>query len=213
MNLDSLLQRPDIWRGGEHCFHDKTRSTSGSCIPTGNDALNRQLPGGGWPLGALTELLSAHHGIGELQLLMPALAKLSREKRHLAWITPPYLPYAPALAAADIQLSRLLFIQTENSHDAFWATEQLLRSGVCGAVLSWVRIADVRKLRRLQLAAESGGAMGVLFRPLRDAGQSSPAALRLQLTPSVAGITVDILKRRGGWNTHPVLIQHHHAVA
>jgi protein ImuA len=208
MSLDTLLQRADIWRGGEN-----SRRNTQQSISTGDHPLDAQLPGGGWPLGALTELLFEHQGIGEFQLLIPAMAHLSREGRWLVWVAPPHLPYAPALAGAGMDLSRLLLVRPRLSKEALWAMEQALRSGVCGAVLGWPEEADTRTLRRLQLAAEAGGTMGVLFRPLREKKQPSPAALRLQLTPSATGLRIQILKRRGGWTTQPVFLQRSHAVA
>lgn len=213
MNLEALLQRADIWRGGEHSLRDSIHGTDQAVVSAGHEALNRELPGGGWPLGALTELLLDQQGIGELQLLMPALASLSREGRWLVWVAPPHLPYAPALATAGIELSRLLVIRPQQVDDVLWSMEQALRSGACGAVLAWPREADTRRLRRLQLAAEQGNAMGVLFRPLCESAQASPAALRLQLESSPAGMAVHMLKRRGGRLARPLILPRDHAVA
>src|SRR5262245_12948962 len=123
-----LLSHPAVWRG------DQLGSTSIPSLPTGFAALNAQLPGGGWPMAALTEILPEHEGIGELRILGPALAHLSAAKRWLAWIAPPYVPYAPALQAAGIDLSRFLLIQTRTLRDTLWATEQALRNSSCGGV-------------------------------------------------------------------------------
>ncbi len=204
MSLDTLLQRADVWRGGEHSLRD--RSSAGHALATGCRELDAQLPGGGWPLGALTELLLEGPGVGELRLLLPALARLTRAGRWLAWVAPPHLPYAPALAAAGMELSRLLVIHSASDREGLWAMEQALRAGSCGAVLGWPPAADHRRLRRLQLAAQTGNAMGVLFRPLSARGQASPAALRLHLEPGPAGTILHILKRRGGWATRPVVL-------
>ncbi len=212
MSLETLLQRVDIWRGGEHSLRDRTAAAARAAA-SGHPALDAQLPGGGWPLGALTELLLQQHGIGELQLLLPALAALSHEDRWLIWVNPPHLPYAPALTQSGIDLSRLLLVRHDNTAQQLWAIEQSLRSGTCGAVLGWLGEPDNCTLRRLQLAAETGHAMGLLFRPGTAAGQSSPAALRLQLEPSADGLLVHILKRRGGWSSRPIMIPAHHAVA
>lgn len=211
MNLEHLLQRADIWRAGSHVDH---ASSARPVVASGHPALDTQLPGGGWPLGALTELLCEHSGIGELQLLLPAFASLTHQKRWLAWVGPPWLPYAPALASAGVRLERVLMVQVDAEKSALWAMEQALRSGVCGAVLGWPRHADMPVLRRLQLAAESGRAMAVLFRPLLQAEQASAAALRLQLAPTAGGLQVHILKRRGSRHAQPISITaNHHAVA
>lgn len=196
MNLDALLQRSDIWRGNDHSTPESPHR------PTGNAELDERL-GGGWPVGALTEILLDRHGIGELRLLLPALAGLPRE-RWQAWIAPPYIPYAPALAGAGINLSHLLWIRTEAPAEALWALEQSLRSGVCGAALGWPRAPDNKALRRLQLAAEQGEACGFLFRPRREARHPSPAAVRLELQSDHDGLTAHILKHRGGWGNRTI---------
>jgi hypothetical protein len=164
--------------------------------PTGFDALDTRLPGGGWPLGALTELLSAC-GIGELQLLLPALRALTRCGRHLAWIAPPYPPYAPALARHGIALKQLWILHPRDARETLWATEQALRCPSFGAVLAWPTQAGDKSLRRLQLAAEAGGNLGVLYRPVAAAQNASPAALRLLLHPADDGLTVQFHKMRG----------------
>ncbi len=214
MNLDHLLQRADLWRG-------VAAPPSVASIPTGFSALDTLFPGGGWPKGALTEILVPRKGIGALSLVLPTLARLSREKRWLAWVAPPYLPYAPALASAGIDLSRVLLVHGPGrppgrfpvspaprvGSDGLWAVEQALRSGTCGAVLAWLETGDMKTLRRLQLAAEAGCCWGLLFRPEHLYTQASPAALRIKLEPEPEGLAVHILKRRGGWATGPVHVK------
>lgn len=199
VTLDSLLNQAQVWRGTE------AGQSLPAGVPSGFAALDEVLPGGGWPQGALTEIISDHQGAGELSMLMPTLARLSREGRWLAWIAPPHIPYAPALSAYGVDLSKVLVVRPRGETDTLWALEQALRSGTCGAVLAWPRIADERSLRRLQLAAEAGNTLGVLFRSGWAATQSSPAALRVRIEP-VPGGSVDlrVLKRRGGWPTGPI---------
>jgi cell division inhibitor SulA len=200
VSLPALLARPDIRRGGE-----LARVASAS-VTTGFPQLDAELPGGGWPTSSLTELLPSHEGIGELRILGPALAALARAGQRLAWIAPPYLPYAPALAAAGIDLARILIVKTRTARDALWATEQALQSATCGAVLLWPSEVKYVALRRLQLAAERSQAMTVLFRPQSVAGEASPAALRLALHTAAGGLAVRILKRRGAVCERPVII-------
>jgi cell division inhibitor SulA len=204
MNLEQLTQRADLWRGGSTPSEES--KTTG--LPTGIAGLEAILPRG-WPRGALTEILIPDEGIGELGLVMPALAWLSRSKRWLAWVAPPHIPYAPALVSAGVDLSRVMVVRPRASADGLWAVEQTLRAGTCGAVLAWLTSADTAVMRRLQLAAEVGNSWGVLFRPLSMAGQSSPAALRLKLEPTARGLAVHVLKRRGGWATGPVYLNEH----
>jgi hypothetical protein len=199
-SLESVLQHPGIWRGNQRA------QTAEEALPTGFAALDELLPGGGWPRGALTELLIGRQGIGELRLLMPALARLSEADGWLAWVAPPYVPYAAALAAAGIDLKRLMVAKPSSEADAWWTAEQALRSGACGALLAWLRAADERRMRRLQLAAETGHTWGVLFRHARAAQERSPAALRLLLEPAANGLAVHVLKRRGGPVSQPLVV-------
>jgi len=199
-SLESVLQHPGIWRGNQRA------QTADDALPTGFAALDELLPGGGWPRGALTEVLLSRQGIGELRLLMPTLARLSEAEGWLAWVAPPYVPYAAALAAAGIDLKRLVVAKPQSEADAWWTAEQALRSGACGALLAWLRAADERRMRRLQLAAETGHTWGVLFRHARAAQDRSPAALRLLLEPAADGLDVTILKRRGGPVSQPVFV-------
>ncbi|MBA1149093.1 translesion DNA synthesis-associated protein ImuA [Ectothiorhodospiraceae bacterium WFHF3C12] len=199
--LNDLLQQPGIWRAAE-----VQQNTGMKHVSTGYSALDDNLPGNGWPQGALTELLHERAGIGELRLLIPALARLSREGRWIALIAPPYIPYAPALTGLGVDLSRVLLVHPKDDQDALWAVEQALRNGNCGAVLTWPRTVDERSLRRLQLAAEEGGTWGVLFRDTRASAQTSPAALRLRLDNREAGLGVQFLKCRGGLNQREVVI-------
>jgi len=195
MPLHDILARPDIWRG------DALGAVAHPCIASGFAELDAALPGGGWPLGALTEVLPAHEGIGELRLLGPGLAGLAREGRMIAWIAPPRLPYAPALAAAGIDLARILVVKTRSAQETLWATEQALASKACGAVLAWPSPSTPPRypeLRRLQLAAEGGRGIVALFRPSATARDASPAVLRIALETAAGGLAVRILKRRGG---------------
>ena len=172
-SLDSLLAAQTLWHAGRH------PATTRDGEPTGHAALDALLPQRGWPRRALTELLLPADGVGELALLMPTLARLSREGGTLALVAPPYLPYAPAWQAAGIDLGALQVIET-TPRDALWAFEQCLRSGACAAVVGWPRQADAQALRRLQVAADSGDCLGFVLRDRRHAANPSPAALRLE---------------------------------
>ncbi len=199
-SLDQVLQHPGIWRG------DQLAQTGEDALPTGFAELDELLPGGGWPRGALTEILVEREGIGELRLLLPALARVSEQSGWQAWVAPPHVPYAPALAAAGVKLKQLLVAQPQSAADAWWTAEQALRSGACSAVLAWLSTPDERRMRRLQLGAESGRAWGILFRSASAAQERSLAALRLRLEATADGLAVHILKRRGGHVSKPVLV-------
>lgn len=208
MSLESLLQRADIWRGGA--------ASPVESLPSGSTALDALLPGGGLPRGALTEILIEREGIGELSLLLPALARATRDERWLVFVAPPHIPYAPALARAGVALSRVLIVHARNAQERLWAIEQALRAGTASMVLAWLAHAESKALRRLQLAAEAGDSCGVLYRSVRGAEEASPAALRLKLEPASAEgarVAVHILKRRGGWPIGPVVVEVDHVVA
>jgi len=196
----SLLDHPALWRG-EAC------ARADSSVASGFAALDACLPGGGWPQAALTELITQTAGIGELALLMPACARLTHSGRWVAFIAPPHIPYAPALADAGVDLARLLLIKAESGKDRLWALEQCLKSKHCGAALAWPDGIEPRSLRRLQLACEQGGTSAFLFLPQNAALNASTAALRLQLAPADdGGLAVRVLKRRGGIVAHPIRI-------
>jgi hypothetical protein len=195
--LENILRHHPVWRGGaSHC--------PAAVLPSGFAALDRALPGGGWPTGALTELLGAGAGIGELQLVLPALSALSWAGKRIVWLVPPHLPYAPALAAAGVDLARVVVVRAPGRRDALWAAEQALRSGSCHALLAWFRHARYEDMRRLAVAAEASPAWVALFRPPEAAHEPSPAVLRLALEPALAGLSVRILKRRGAPSAAPV---------
>lgn len=165
---------------------------------TGFAALDHVLPGGGWPVGALTELYPSAHGIGEFTLLLPLLSQLTQRGKRVALIAPPYIPYSQALAWHGVKLDKLVLLSPERASDALWAMEQTLASKSIALAVGWPQRAVERDLRRLQLAAETGEACAVLYRAPRDAAQNSPAALRVKLTPAVPGLRVDVFKARGG---------------
>ena len=197
----ALPRHPALWRGG-----DLARMAVPG-VASGFPALDAQLPGGGWPVANLTELMPAHEGIGELRLLGGALARLSGAGQHFAWIAPPHLPYAPALAAAGIRLAQLVIVRTKTAQETLWATEQALRSNACGAVLSWPGTSiDYTALRRLQVAVEDSRALAFLFRSPKAAQHTSPAVLRLVLDTNQGGLAITITKRRGAPLARPIII-------
>jgi cell division inhibitor SulA/protein ImuA len=188
--LAEVLARGDIWRG------DTLACLPESAIPSGHAELDAELPGGGWPRGNLTEILVDRGGLGEMSLLLPALAQLSSEGGWLALVAPPWLPHAPAWAAAGLALERLVVVQA--GKQAAWCCEQLLACGGFAGLLLWPEAGiGAQALRRLQVAAEGQATFTCLWRPLAQASVPSPAPLRLALAPGENGLSVRILKRRG----------------
>jgi hypothetical protein len=204
--LEAVLNHPSVWRGAE-CARVAVPS-----VPTGFAELDAVLPGGGWPAGALTEIHCERPGTGELQLVMPAAARLTQSGRWLMLIAPPYIPYAPALISHGVRLSRVMLVQTAATEESLWACGQALSSHGCGAVLAWLERAPERSFRRLQLAAENNDALALLFRPGR-ALPASPAALRLHVSKFQSRTLVRILKRRGSGVPAPIALDLHGRLA
>jgi hypothetical protein len=190
-SLERLLEHPAIWRGG--------RSARIAAVPTGFAALDARLPGGGWPQHGLIEILLSRWGVGELYLLLPALARLTQHAtaRWCAWVAPPFEPCAPALAAHGVRLERVLIVRAASP---LWPAEQALRSGACDAVVTFVKRVPARSLRRLQLAAEQGRTLAFMVRTLaaRTLQEPTCAALRLSVEPTAQGVRITLLKSRGG---------------
>ncbi|MBS0326967.1 MAG: translesion DNA synthesis-associated protein ImuA [Proteobacteria bacterium] len=194
-----VLAHPAIWRGGDCASEPAT-------VATGFDALDAVLPGGGWPCAALTEIVLEREGIGEISLTLPALARLQAEGSLVVWVAPPHRPYAPALAAAGLDLSQLVVVRNVDERDALWVCEQALRAPECGAVFTWTSTHDERALRRLQVAAREGRSWGVVWRRPGRGASAGAAPLRLALAPHEGQLAVHVLKRRGAELPCPVLL-------
>ncbi|HCX80949.1 MAG: hypothetical protein A3E00_09185 [Curvibacter sp. RIFCSPHIGHO2_12_FULL_63_18] len=185
--------------------------------PTGDALLDAQLPGGGWPVGALVELLQPTGVHSEWRLLLPALARCGQGP--VVLVGAPYLPFAPALAAQGLRASRLLAVGVGGAAGTaqdgrLWATEQLLRCAEVDAVLAWLPQARSDQLRRLQMAAAEHHKLLFVMRPVALQADASPAALRLVLqpqppaqSPRTDALAVHIVKRRGPPLAQPLQLQ------
>ncbi len=192
--LQQLLTRPDIWQLANRQRQPRTG------IATGFRGLDALLANHGWPRGATSELLVDKGGIGELSLILPTLAEMTRQGRMVILINPPHIPYAPALVQAGVQLEKLLILHPRGQRDQLWAAEQSLQSGACGALVGWQTKetpAD-KDLRRLQVAAREGDCLHFHFRPGSCANTPSPAALRLQLKSDGEQLALQLLKQLNG---------------
>lgn len=170
---DSL--HADVW-------HAHTLATPmAQVVATGAAVLDAQLPGGGWPVGALTELLQTPGVHSEWRLLAPALARCGTAA--VVLIAPPHVPFGPALTARGVASQRLLWVHTTVAAQRLWATEQALRCAGVDAVLAWLPQARTDQLRRLQMAASEYNRLLFVMRPSAARQESSPAVLRLMLEP------------------------------
>ncbi|MDM8356085.1 translesion DNA synthesis-associated protein ImuA [Pandoraea communis] len=206
-----------LWRASELARCHRAGHT------TGFAALDAELPGAGWPHGAVTELLSERPGIGEWRLLAPALRDLTQAGQPVMVIAPPMLPYAPALAGWGIDLRWLSVVmrparqtrpmtgacggrgmKTED-RDMLWCAEQALKSACCGAVLTWLPAATPEQIRRLQVAAGGGETLAWVMRGPAAIATASAAPLRLGLTVAEGSrLGVQFHKRRGPPRTEPL---------
>ncbi|WP_233850164.1 translesion DNA synthesis-associated protein ImuA [Paraburkholderia sp. HD33-4] len=189
---------PSLWRASQ------LGAGRGRSVDTGYPALSAELPGGGWPLGALVDLLVQQAGVGELRLLQPALSAVG--ERPVAFVQPPHTPDGLGLSYIGLSLQQVLRINAPKTADALWSAEQILRAGSCGALIFWAQYAQASSLRRLHLAAQSSETLFIMVRPLATAQDASPALLRLALRPSAEGLTIDIVKRRGPARAEPLSI-------
>lgn len=213
----SLRIAPDLPSAVPGVWHaDALGAGPQATQPTGHALLDAQLPGGGWPVGALCEVLQPLAGLHEWQLVLPALAQATaRRAGAVVAVAPPCEPFGPALKAQGLPPERLCVVRADSARAAFWAAEQALRCGDVLAVMAWLPQAPAAALRRLQLAAAQQQQLLWVFRPASAAPQASPALLRLQVqglqvqglpaeasTSAAPGLQVQILKRRG-----PPLVQ------
>ena len=195
--------RHNVWRG------DELGSADAQVMTTGHAALDAELPGGGWPVGALTEILQGAPDAHVWQLLLPVLARAAgTRKGPVVLIGAPHEPFGPALAAGGLPPESLMWIggglpdrvgrsgSTSQSH--MWACEQALRCADVAAVMAWLPQARVGELRRLQLAAAQHEGLLFVFRSESVALSASPARLRIRLVSAEGGqMDVHLLKRRG----------------
>lgn len=200
--VPTILSLPDsVWRG------DQLGSYRSTPVATGYSALDKELPGSGWPPSVLVELLLPHPGIGELRLLAPTLGPLTQTGKTVVLLAPPHIPFAPAFSQLGIDLQKVILVHVDKPADRVWAVEQALKSTSFGAVLCWLPQVKTEHLRRLQLAAGGGEGLVFVFRPLSAQDESSPAPLRLLCHAAPAGrLSVTIFKRRGPVHDEPIVL-------
>ena len=209
--LPDITGQAAVWRA------DELARNVGATRPTGHAALDAVLPGGGWPVGALVEVLQPQAGQGEWRLLLPALGvgtPPAPSGGALVLVNPPHRPFVPALAAQGLDASRLLVLQgpmlARDAAARVWACEQALRGAGVSAVLAWLPQVRPEQMRRLQMAAQNFQQALFVMRPLAAQQEASPAVLRLLLEPGEGAdadaLTLRLLKRRGPPLTTPLVL-------
>ena len=202
--LPDLAALCHVWRAGE------LGDASQRSVDTGYASLNQVLPGGGWPQGALIELLQPQPGLDEWGLLAPALAARQADapRQLMVLVGAPYLPFGPALGARQLNMQRLLAVRAQGPA-LLWAVREALQCADVDSVLAWLPQARSANLRRLQIAAHAHNKLLFVFRPLGARQESSPAPLRLRLEGlggEAGNLAVHVLKRRGPPLALPVVL-------
>jgi len=196
-----LVLPPQVWRGRE------LAQAQERTVPSGHAALDAQLPGGGWPLGSLVEVLQQEQQQHVWQLVGPALARAMQAGGEPAvLVNAPYQPFGPSLRSLGIVPERLLCVRSEKPAGRLWAAEQSLHCADVCAVLAWLPQARNEDLRRLHLSAQAGEKLLVVFRPVLARNEATPARLRL-LVQGAEELEVRILKRRGPPLLQPLSMQ------
>lgn len=181
-----------LWRGTD------LSPAATHTISSGFEALDAQLPGGGWPTGSVTELLQPQPSVLEWRLLGPALQALLSARRPLVLIGPPKAPHLPGLLHAGIDQDHLVWVQADTPAERLWCTEQLVKANAAAAIVAWLPQCRAEHLRRLQVAAHGCESPVFAFRPHQARFEPSPAPLRVLATPGAEWeMQIQILKRRG----------------
>ena len=193
-----------VWRA------DALARPAAAVLATGHTLLDAQLPGGGWPVGALVEILQAQSGQNEWRLLLPALARAPAGP--VVLVGAPHMPFGPGLSAQGLATERLLWVTAAQPAPRMWACEQALRCADVAAVLAWLPQARADQLRRLQMAASEHARLLFVMRPARARAESSPAVLRVLVAgqPDTDALHIDILKRRGPPVVQPLVMPARH---
>jgi protein ImuA len=180
-----------------HVWRVQDLATEEAVMPSGHTRLDQVLPGGGWPVGSMVELLQRNPAQHVWQLLLPVLQQAVKQQPGPAVLVgAPFQPFGPSLVAQGFCPERLLCISTEKMAARLWATEQALRCAEVAGVIAWLPKARSEELRRLHMAAQQHGRLLFVFRSIDARHDASPARLRL-LIEGIDSIEIKILKRRG----------------
>ena len=194
-----------------HVWRVRDLASQEAVAPTGHATLDAQLPGGGWPVGSMVEVLQERCGPHVWQLLLPALAQAIRKQAGpVVLVNAPFEPFGPSLAAQGLPGERLLCVHADKPAARLWAAEQVLRCAEVAAVLAWLPQARSAELRRLHMAAQQHERLLFVFRGLNARGDASPARLRL-LAEGVDCLELHIFKRRGPPLETPLALPGHAA--
>lgn len=181
-----------VWRG------DSLGRQTAAVVASGWDALDAELPGGGWPCQSLAEVLTPQPSTVEWRLLGPALRRVTANGAQVVVVAPPRHPYLPGLAHEGLNERQFIWVQAETPAERLWVTEQLIKSSAAGAVVAWLPQARQEQVRRLQVCAQTCEGLVFLCRPQAAQHEASAAPLRVHTTFGLDWeLQVHVLKRRG----------------
>jgi protein ImuA len=181
-----------LWRG-----HELGRQTT-AVVSSSWEALDHELPGGGWPCQSLTEVLTPQPAVVEWRLMSPALRRVVATGGQVVVVAPPRQPYLPGLMHEGLSERQFVWLQAEAPAERLWVTEQLIKSNACGALIAWLPQARQEQLRRLQVCAQSCEGLVFLCRPEAAQHEASAAPLRVHASFGLDWeVKVRVLKRRG----------------
>ena len=160
-----------------------------SVLPFGIAEVDSRLPGGGLALGALHEVAGGGNGaIDGAAAALFAAGIAARTKGKVLWcIARPDL-FAPGLAQAGLAPDRVIYVEAGDDRTVLACMEEGLRHGGLGAVVGEVARLSMTASRRLQLAAEGTGSIGIALRRWRrqtetaDFGQPTAATTRWRVS-------------------------------
>jgi protein ImuA len=157
-------------------------------IPSGIESLDRLLPEGGFRRGTLIEWLGPDEGDAAAVPALIAAREACADGGVLVVVDRSGEFYPPAAARWGIAPRQLIVAQPTGEADTNWAMDQILRCQAVAAMLAWPRRLEGRNFRRLQLAAEQGGGLGLLIRPETARQEPSWADVRMAVEPLPLGV-------------------------
>ncbi|RMF36806.1 MAG: hypothetical protein D6753_18790 [Planctomycetota bacterium] len=142
------------------------RRQAGRVVSSGCPAMDRLLASHGYEPGSVVEYLRSGRACGATYFALAAAASAQAARDGYLVIVDRWRRlYPPQLLAHKIDLQRTIWVYPDSDRDAVWALDQALRTAAVSAVVAEVDGLDSRAARRLQLAAETGGGLGLLVRP------------------------------------------------
>lgn len=165
------------------------RKRNKEVLPFGLPSVDSRLSGGGLTLGALHEVAGGGNGAidgAAAALFVAGIA--ARVKGKTLWcLTRPDL-FAPAIAQAGLGPDRVIYVEAGDEKSVLACFEEGLRHGGLGSVVAEVSRLSMTGSRRLQLAAEGSGTIGLALRRWRrqaeasDFGQPTAASTRWRVS-------------------------------